>query len=147
LIDRGPRIIASVAACPSARVRFCSKSEHSPIECYEYRLDKCLLSASSAYAGYEARHDGRVTHRPATGIDLGYEVTDDAAEQVGRFEIDVVPTRLSRQKTWKDVAEEAGVAEPGTEFFAAETGGRIGLIRLDCASRDRTRKENWQTCL
>jgi hypothetical protein len=37
--------------------------------------------------------------------------------------------------------------EPGTEFFAAETGRRNGLIRLDCGSRDRVNKRTWQTCL
>jgi uncharacterized protein YhaN len=30
--------------------------------------------------------------------------------------------------------------EPGTEFFAAETGRRSGLIRLDCMSRDYAAK-------
>src|SRR4051795_6717754 len=39
------------------------------------------------------------------------------------------------------------IPEPGTEFFAAETADRIGLLRLSCAIRDRTRGENWQTCL
>src|SRR6266436_6135634 len=48
-------------------------------------------SASSANAGYGARNGARVTHGPAAGIDLGYEVADDAVEQVWRFEIDGVP--------------------------------------------------------
>src|ERR1700720_803584 len=51
---------------------------------------RCLLSALSN-AGYGARHGARVTRRPATGIDLGYEVADDAVEQAWRFEIDGVP--------------------------------------------------------
>jgi hypothetical protein len=37
--------------------------------------------------------------------------------------------------------------ESGTEFFAAETGRRNGLIRLDCRSRDRANQNIWQTCL
>src|SRR6266478_8974187 len=36
---------------------------------------------------------------------------------------------------------------PGTEFFAAETGRRNGLIRLDCWSRDHANQRIWQTCL
>src|ERR1700730_4029693 len=37
--------------------------------------------------------------------------------------------------------------ESGTEFFAAETGRRNGLFRLDCRSRDRANQRIWQTCL
>src|SRR6266436_8772623 len=48
-------------------------------------------SASSANAGYGARNGARVTHGPAAGIDLGYEVADDAVEEGWRFEIDGVP--------------------------------------------------------
>src|SRR6266481_4041607 len=36
---------------------------------------------------------------------------------------------------------------PGTEFFAAETGRRNGLIRLDCRSRDCANQRLRQTCL
>src|SRR6202045_4501186 len=32
---------------------------------------------------------------------------------------------------------QSPILEPGTELFAAETGRRNGLIRLDCRSRDR----------
>jgi len=38
-------------------------------------------------AGYRIRHGARVTRGPAAGIDLGYEVADDAVEQDRRFEI------------------------------------------------------------
>ena len=37
--------------------------------------------------------------------------------------------------------------EPGTEFFAAETGRRNGPIHPDCGSRDRANQRIWQTCL
>src|SRR6266436_6520284 len=37
--------------------------------------------------------------------------------------------------------------ESGTEFSAAETGRRNGLIRLDCRNRDRANQRIWQTCL
>src|SRR5258706_15824134 len=37
--------------------------------------------------------------------------------------------------------------ESGTEFSAAETGRRNGLIRLDCRNRDRANQAIWQTCL
>src|SRR3954451_680599 len=50
-----------------------------------------MLVRTSTNAGYGARHGAWVTRRPATGIDLSYELADDAIEQVGRFEIDGVP--------------------------------------------------------
>ena len=37
--------------------------------------------------------------------------------------------------------------ESGTEIFDAETGGRNGLIRGDCRSRDCANQRIWQTCL
>src|ERR1700704_6568234 len=37
--------------------------------------------------------------------------------------------------------------EPGTEFFAAETGRQNGPIHPDCGSRDRANQRIWQTCL
>ena len=42
---------------------------------------------------------------------------------------------------------QSPILESGTEFFAAETGRRNGLIRLDCRSRDRANQRIWQTCL
>src|SRR5258708_6181444 len=49
------------------------------------------------------------------------------------------PPRRDRTKSPK--------LESGTEFFAAETGRRNGLIRLDCRNRDRANQSIWQTCL
>src|SRR6266403_4087821 len=49
------------------------------------------------------------------------------------------PPRRDRTKSPK--------VESGTEFSAAETGRRNGLIRLDCRNRDRANQSIWQTCL
>src|SRR5205085_2448878 len=75
----------------------------------------------------------------------------------GLFSIDHGFRRSAKLGWWRlsgpncmlptQTSNRSAIPEPGTEFFAAETGGRIGLLRLECASRDCTRGENWQTCL
>jgi len=49
------------------------------------------------------------------------------------------PPRRDRTKSPK--------LESGTDFSAAETGRRNGLIRLDCRNRDRANQRIWHTCL
>src|ERR1700694_2491665 len=79
-------------------------------------------AALSANAGYGARHCARVTRRPATGIDLGYEIADDAVEQVWRFEIDGVPAiRHHRQsRRWDGALHQQRRREAGPVLVASE---------------------------
>src|SRR5260370_37248427 len=86
------------------------------------RLRVGSLSALSANAGYGAGHGARVTRRPATGFDLGYEVADDAVEQVWRFEIDGVPAiRHHREgRRWDGALHQQRRRQAGPVLVASE---------------------------
>src|SRR5260370_19242170 len=86
------------------------------------RLRVGSLSALSANAGYGAGHGARVTPRPATGIDLGYEVADDAVEQTWRFEIDGVPAiRHHREsRRWDGALHQQRRRQAGPVLVASE---------------------------
>src|SRR6266404_4828961 len=81
-----------------------------------------VLVRISAYAGYGGRHGTRVTRRPATGIDLGYEVADDAVEQAWRFEIDGVPAiRHHREsRRWDAALHQQRRRQAGPVLVASE---------------------------
>src|SRR5262245_21020287 len=59
---------------------------------------------SRFHAGDRSVHRPRVSHRPAAAVDEAQEVTDDAIELVGRFEIDrVAAVRHEREGGGRDV--------------------------------------------
>src|SRR5260370_20789995 len=86
------------------------------------RLRVGSLSALSANAGYGAGHGARVTRRPATGFDLGYEVADDAVEQAWRFEIDGVSAiRHHREsRRWDGALHQQRRRQAGPVLVAGE---------------------------
>src|ERR1700676_264990 len=76
----------------------------------------------SAHAGHRARHGARVPRRPATGIDLSYEVADDTVEQVWRFEIDGVPAirHYRESRRWDGALHQQRRSQAGPVLVASE---------------------------